>query len=66
MAQAVPHYLEKRNKELIIFITVLHNKPQGCGASVASTAGTFTTEKKTVHIMTSVIKMCLTELVVKS
>jgi hypothetical protein len=26
-------------KKLIIFITGLHNKPQGCGASVASAAG---------------------------
>jgi hypothetical protein len=32
------HYKEKR-KKLIIFITGLHNKPQGCGASVASAAG---------------------------
>jgi hypothetical protein len=29
-------------KELIIFITRLHNKPEGCGASVASAAGLFT------------------------
>jgi hypothetical protein len=28
----------KKNK-LIFFITGLHNKPQGCGASVASAAG---------------------------
>jgi hypothetical protein len=27
----------------IIIITGLHNKPQGCGASVASAAGPFTT-----------------------
>jgi hypothetical protein len=27
---------------LFIFITGLHNKPQGCGASVASAAGPFT------------------------
>jgi hypothetical protein len=33
----VLHYTEK----LIIFITGLHNKPQGCGASVASAAGPF-------------------------
>jgi hypothetical protein len=32
--------MEKR-KKLIIFITGLHNKPQGCGASVASAAGPF-------------------------
>jgi hypothetical protein len=39
----VLHYAEKR----IIFITGLHNKPQGCGAAVASAAGPFTTKKKT-------------------
>jgi hypothetical protein len=31
----------KKEKKLIIFITGLHNKPQGCGASVASAAGPF-------------------------
>jgi hypothetical protein len=31
---------------LFIFITGLRNKPQGCGASVASAAGPFTTKKK--------------------
>jgi hypothetical protein len=36
--------MEKR-KKLIISITGLHNKPQGCGASVASAAGPFTTKK---------------------
>jgi hypothetical protein len=39
----VHHYLEKWKKLLIIFISIpitgLHNKPQGCGASVASAAG---------------------------
>jgi hypothetical protein len=35
----VIHYLEKQKKT--IFITGLHNKPQGCGASVASAAGPF-------------------------
>ena len=35
----------KSRKNLIIFITGLHNKPQGCGASVASAAGSFTTKK---------------------
>jgi hypothetical protein len=34
----VLHSTEKRKKP-IIFITGLHNKPQGCGASVASAAG---------------------------
>ena len=40
--QPVLHYTKKR----IIFITGLHNKPQGCGAFVASAAGPFTTKKK--------------------
>jgi hypothetical protein len=31
---------------IVIFITGLHNKPQGCGASVASAAGPFTTKTK--------------------
>jgi hypothetical protein len=35
----------KNEKKLIIFITVLHNKPQGCGAPVASAARPFTTKK---------------------
>jgi hypothetical protein len=35
----VLHYTEKQKKKLIIFITLLHSKPQGCGASVASAAG---------------------------
>jgi hypothetical protein len=35
----------KMKKKLIVFITGLHNKPQGCGASVASAAGFFTTKK---------------------
>jgi hypothetical protein len=39
----VLHYMEKQEK-LIIFITGLHNNPQGCGASVASAAGPFTTK----------------------
>jgi hypothetical protein len=29
---------------IVIFITGLHNKPQGCGASVASATGPFTTK----------------------
>jgi hypothetical protein len=41
----VLHYLEKR-KKLTIFITGLHNKAQGCGASVASAAGPFNKKKK--------------------
>jgi hypothetical protein len=35
--------LHGKTKKLIIFVTGLHNKPQGCGASVASAAGPFTT-----------------------
>jgi hypothetical protein len=43
----VLYYTQKRKKKLIIFITGLHNKPQGCGASVASAAGPFNTKKNT-------------------
>jgi pantoate kinase len=41
------HCKEKLKKIIfsIIFITELHNKPQGCGASVASAAGPFATKK---------------------
>jgi hypothetical protein len=38
--------LGKTKKTLIIFITGLSNKPQGCGASVASAAGPFTKNKR--------------------
>jgi hypothetical protein len=41
----VIHYKEKRTKPIIV-ITGLHNKPQGCDASVASAAEPFTTKKK--------------------
>jgi hypothetical protein len=34
-----------KTKKLIIFITGLHNKPQGCSASVASAAGPFSLKK---------------------
>jgi hypothetical protein len=37
---------QKNEKNRIIFITGLHNKPQDCGASVASAAGPFTTKKE--------------------
>jgi hypothetical protein len=37
---------EKLISFLFIFITGLHNKPQDCGASVASAAGPFTKIKK--------------------
>jgi hypothetical protein len=35
-----------KTKKLIVFFTGLHNKPQGCGASVVSAEGPFTTKKK--------------------
>jgi hypothetical protein len=38
--------LQGKTKRLIIFITELHNKPRGCGASVASTAGLLTNKQK--------------------
>jgi hypothetical protein len=36
---------QNEKKLIIIFITELHNKLQGCGASVASAAGPFTIKK---------------------
>jgi hypothetical protein len=36
----------KNEKKKRIFITGLHNKPEGCGASVASAAGPFTTHTR--------------------
>ena len=39
------HRCSITRKKLIIFITGLYNKPQGCGVSVASAVGPFT--KKT-------------------
>jgi hypothetical protein len=39
---------EETKKKLIIFITGLHNKPQGCGASVTSAAEPFTTKKNII------------------
>jgi hypothetical protein len=38
---------------IVIFIIGLHNKPQGCGASVASAAGPFTTKKKICWVIRS-------------
>jgi hypothetical protein len=38
--------LGKGQKIIIIFILGLHNKPQGCGASIVSATGPFTTKKK--------------------
>jgi hypothetical protein len=37
-----PLLVKTKKKKLTIFITGLHNKPLGCGASVASAAGHFT------------------------
>jgi hypothetical protein len=34
-----------KKEKAMIFIRGLHNKPQGCGASAASAAGPFTTNK---------------------
>jgi hypothetical protein len=39
---------KNEKKKLIIFITGLHNKPQGFGASVASAAGPFATKKNCI------------------
>jgi hypothetical protein len=36
-------------KKMLIFITGLHKKPLGCGASVASAAGPFTMYKKSMN-----------------
>jgi hypothetical protein len=44
--------LQGKTKKSVIFITGLHNKPQGCGASVASGAGPFT-KKKLRHLRIS-------------
>jgi hypothetical protein len=49
---SVLHYTEKTKKQ-IIFITGLHSKPQGCGASVASAACPFTTKKKIIFSQAS-------------
>jgi hypothetical protein len=39
------HYTGK-GKKLIIFTTGLHNKPQGCGASIAPATGYFTKKRE--------------------
>jgi hypothetical protein len=41
--------LQGKRKQLIIFNTGLHNKPQGCGASLISAAGPFTKKRPYVH-----------------
>jgi hypothetical protein len=40
--------LHEKTKKLIFFIIWLHNKPQGCGAYVASAAEPFTTKRNSV------------------
>jgi hypothetical protein len=37
---------QKKITIIVIVMTGLHKKPQGCGASVASAAGPFTTKKE--------------------
>jgi hypothetical protein len=50
----------------IIFITGLHSKPEGCGASVASAAGPFTTKKKlTPRRSMPLQKLIVPQLVIK-
>jgi hypothetical protein len=39
--------MKNEKKRIIIFLTGLHNKPQVCGASVASAARPFTQKEKT-------------------
>jgi hypothetical protein len=48
--------LQGKTKKLIIFITGLHNKLQGCGASVASAAGLFNTHKERKRLQKEEIK----------
>jgi hypothetical protein len=43
----------KNRKKLIIFITWLHNKPQGCGASLASASGAVHHKKEKKNPMKS-------------
>jgi hypothetical protein len=44
----------KTKKKLIIFITGLHKKPQGCRAPAASAAGPFTKENYAVFCVSVV------------
>jgi hypothetical protein len=55
--------LQGKTKTLIIFITGLHNKPQGCGASVASAAGPFTKKKKEVTCLVSFLMLICSDVV---
>jgi hypothetical protein len=45
----------KNEKKVIIFITGLHNKPQGCGASVASAVGPVYHIKNDMHTYFNVV-----------
>jgi hypothetical protein len=53
----VLHYKEHEKK--IIFFTGLHNKPSGCGASVAFAAGPFTKKRKLTTYVTSWTHKCV-------
>ena len=50
------HYSEKTKKKIIAFVTGLHNKPQGCSASVAFAAGPFTTKK---NLLVAIQTVCV-------
>jgi hypothetical protein len=54
--------LQGKTKKLFIFITGLHNKPQGCGASVGSAAGPFTTKKCIIEGLTRALPVCCVHL----
>jgi hypothetical protein len=43
---AAPLLGKIKKKLIFIFITELHNKPQGCGVSIVSAAGPFTKKRK--------------------
>jgi hypothetical protein len=45
----------------VIFIIGLHKKPQGCGASVASAAGPFTTKRKDTYIVSFICVVILSQ-----
>jgi hypothetical protein len=56
-----------KNEKKIIFITGLHNKPQGCGASVASAAGPLKNISRGVetslsHIFSEIHRRCTREI----
>jgi hypothetical protein len=43
--------LHGKMKKIIIIIIGLHNKPQGCGVSIAFAGGPFTTKKKDYDVL---------------